>query len=120
MRIKYDPTSRALFTPERRDTLFKLGQTYTPLQLAIQAARLPYCAASEKARPVEALAKAGFESLELFVDSTSGGAAFAARRNDDEAAILAFRGTEPDNLKNLLTDARATLAGGGSTARSTN
>jgi len=114
MPIRYDPSRRALFTPERRDTLFKRDQTYSPLQLAIEAARLAYYraeeAASEKARLAEALATVGFNDLELFIDPINKGAAFAARRDADRIAILAFRGTQPDNLKNLLTDARAKLA----------
>ena len=113
MPMRYDPSDRALLTPERSDTLFHRDHAYSPVQLAIEAARLAYYRAedseSEKARLVEALARAGFKDAELFVDSASGGAAFGARRDADGTVILAFRGTRPDSIKNLLTDARANL-----------
>jgi hypothetical protein len=111
MPIEYDPSREALFTPERRETVFERDQTYSPLQIAVEAARLAYYRAEisepEKARLTEALERVGFTDLELFVDAASGGAAFAARRAADGTALLAFRGTQPDNLKNLVTDAEA-------------
>ena len=62
MPLAYDPSRTALYHPERRDTLFVRGQTYSPLQLAIEAARLAYYRAevspAERARLADALAPA--------------------------------------------------------------
>ena len=44
MPMRYDPSDRALLTPERCNTLFHRDQAYSPVQLAIEAARLAYCA----------------------------------------------------------------------------
>src|SRR5215475_12239651 len=99
MPIRYDPGSRALLSPQCHNTVFHCDQAYSPLQLGIEAARLAYYRAeeseSEETRLVEALAQAGFKNPELFIDSASGGAAFAARRDADGTVILAFRGTQP-------------------------
>src|SRR5205823_3895294 len=122
MAIEYDPTPAALFTPELRDTIFEGGQTYSPLQVAVEGARLAYFRAeksgSEQTRLAEALARGGFADLVLFGDSKAGAAAFGALRNSDGAALVAFRGTQPDDIKDMLADAEAKLepwpASGGS------
>jgi predicted lipase len=113
MPLAYDPSRTALYHPERRDTLFVRGQTYSPLQLAIEAARLAYYRAevspAERARLADALDRVGFADLVLFIDSKSGAAAFAARRTTDGATLLSFRGTQPDNFQDLIADLRANL-----------
>jgi hypothetical protein len=113
MPLAYDPSRTALYHPERCDTLFRSGQSCSPVQLAVEAARLAYYraeeSASERARLVDALDRAGFADLVLFVDSQSGAAAFAARRSSDGTALLSFRGTRPDDYRDLLTDLRANL-----------
>jgi Lipase (class 3) len=113
MPLEYDPSRTALYHPERCETIFRNGQTYSPLQLAVEAARLAYYRAeespSERARLAEALARVGFSALVLFVDSNSGAAAFAAHRRNDGTALLSFRGTQPNDYKDLITDLRANL-----------
>ena len=113
MPIAYDASRTALYTPERADTVFERGRPYSPLQLAIEAARLAYYRAeasgAERTRLAQALDRAGFDEPVLFVDEVTGGAAFGTRRRGDGATLLAFRGTQPDSLKDLLTDARANL-----------
>jgi hypothetical protein len=47
MAIEYDPSPAALYTPEQRETIFQTGQTYSVLQLAVEAARLAYFRAEE-------------------------------------------------------------------------
>jgi hypothetical protein len=113
MPLAYDPSRTALYHPERHDTLFVSGQTYSPLQLAVEAARLAYYraeqSATERARLADALARVGFADLVLFVDSKSGAEAFAARRSTDGTTLLSFRGTQPDNYQDLIADLRANL-----------
>jgi hypothetical protein len=113
MPLAYDPSRTALYHPERRDTIFESGKTYSPVQLAVEAARLAYYRAeespSERARLADALARVGFADLVPFADSKSGAAAFAARRSSDGTALLSFRGTRPDDYRDLITDLRANL-----------
>ncbi len=113
MPLPYDPSREALYHPERRETLFADGRTYSPLQLAVEAARLAYFRAeespAERARLVAALARVGFGELVLFGDSQTGAAAFAAHRSSDGTAILAFRGTRPDDYRDVMADLRADL-----------
>jgi hypothetical protein len=113
MPLAYDPSRTALYHPEQRDTIFENGRTYSPVQLAVEAARLAYYraeeSASERARLADALIRVGFTDLVLFVDPNSGAAAFAARRSGDGTALLSFRGTRPDDYRDLLTDLRANL-----------
>jgi hypothetical protein len=113
MPIAYDPTRAALYTPERRETLFVDGATYTPVQIGIEAARLAYyrieASVAERRRLATDLARASFAELEPFVHPATGSEAFAAVRATDGTALVAFRGTRPDALRDLLTDVRATL-----------
>jgi hypothetical protein len=113
MPLAYDPSRTALYHPERHDTLFVGGQTYSPLQLAVEAARLAYYRAeadpAQRARLAEALARVGFADLVLFADSKSGAAAYAAHRSTDGTTLLSFRGTQPDNFQDLIADLRANL-----------
>ena len=113
MPLTYDPSRNALYHPEQRDTIFESGQTYSPVQLAVEAARLAYYraeeSASERARLADALARVGFTDLVLLADPKSGAAAFAARRSNDGTALLSFRGTRPDDYRDLITDLRANL-----------
>ena len=113
MPLAYDPSRTALYHPERQDTLFVSGQTYSPLQLAIEAARLAYYRAeadpAQRTRLEDALARVGFADLVLFVDLKSGAEAFAAHRSTDGTTLLSFRGTQPDNFQDLIADLRANL-----------
>src|SRR5580704_2886605 len=108
--LEYDPSNEALYHPERRDTIFEGGQSYSIAQLAVEGARLAYYraeeSAAERARLAEALGRVGFSDPTLFGDPRSGVAAFAAVRADG-TTLLSFRGTQPDNYKNLITDLRA-------------
>jgi pimeloyl-ACP methyl ester carboxylesterase len=110
--LAYNPSRMALYHPERQATIFEVGQSYSIPQLAVEAARLAYYraekSANERARLVGALARVGFVDPILFGDSKSGVAAFVAVRVDG-TTLLSFRGTQPDNYKDLITDLRANL-----------
>ena len=105
--ITYDPTRAALYTPAKRSTLFRAGQNYSVLELALEAARLAYVGAerslSERERLTAALYSVGFGAPELFSDSATGAQGYGAYRADDGMALVAFRGTQPDDLFDLAT-----------------
>lgn len=107
--LTYDPSKTALYHPERRETLFESGQNYSISQLAVEAARLAYYraekSADERARLAEALGRVGFADLALFRDPGRSVAAFAAVSADGKT-LLSFRGTQPDNFEDLITDLR--------------
>src|SRR6185369_3424833 len=109
MTIDYDASTEALLHPERRKTLFRAGQQYEPVQLAIEMARLAYYKAEDssiqRARLAAALNLAGFSQFEHF-SSALGAQAFAAFREPDRLAVVAFRGTESDSLQDIGIDAR--------------
>lgn len=106
--IPYDASRTALYTPERQPTLFEAGCSYTPAQWAVEAARLAYYRAEESEaemrRLTEALACAGFGAPALFRDD----ATFAfGSLNADGSALIAFRGTQPDEIRHLATNLQA-------------
>lgn len=109
MPAEYDPSPTALFQPERADTVFRRGAPSSLDALAVEAARLAYLrfdeSASERARLVEALALAGFGEPTLFEHAPTSGEGYGTTRADG-LALLAFRGTQPDRLRDLSTDAR--------------
>lgn len=109
--IPYDSSRTALFAPGRHPTLFQAGQTYSLVQLGLEAARLAYLRAELKTLPQEslkleqALALVGFEQLKLFWNPKTGSQGFGAYRPSDKLALLAFRGTETQEWTDLATDA---------------
>ena len=113
MSVAYDATRVALYSPERRDTLFETGLPYSPLQLAVEAARLAYYRAEssppEMQRLSDALARAGFATPTLFVDAATGAAGFGSLRARDAMALLALRGTQPDDVSDIANDLQANL-----------
>lgn len=108
MAIPYDPSRVALYSPEKRETIFIAGHTYSPLQLAVEASRLAYIraetSASELRRLTEALARVDFAAPTLFIDAGTGTQAFGAYRQRDATMLIAFRGTQPDEVADLATD----------------
>jgi hypothetical protein len=111
MKIQYDPSRSALYTPEQQETIFQTRGVYSARQLAVESARLAYFRAeeapAERARLAEALARVGFADLALFNDSTTGAAAFAAQRSNDGVALLSLRGTQAGDVRDIRTDLRA-------------
>lgn len=108
MAIDYDASRSALYSPEHRETLFTRGSVYSPLQLAIESARLAYVraevSASERDRLTDALARVGFGAPAPFLHVSSGSQAFGSYREQDRVALIAFRGTQPDDLTDLAVD----------------
>jgi hypothetical protein len=108
--IAYDPSRSALYSPEHRETLFEAGQHYTPTQWAIEASRLAYYRAEasdgERQRLTDALGRAGFARPTLISDADSNGFVFAALHADG-TALVSFRGTQPDEIRDLATNLQA-------------
>jgi len=104
--IPYDPGSEALLHPGRRETLFKRGATYSLEQLGAECARLAYIdpTGPELPRLEEALDRVGFGQLALFNAQGTGTEGFGAVHRSDKRVVIAFRGTEPDKLSDLVTD----------------
>jgi len=113
MVIEYDPSRSALYSPEKHETLFQDGVDYSPLQLAIEASRLAYYrwdeSATERERLTRALGCAGFGALETFTDAVTTAAGFGTVRAADGTAVLAFRGTQPDNMVAVAHDLQANM-----------
>lgn len=107
--IAYDASRTALYTPERHETLFERGGLYTPTQWAVEASRLAYYRAeqseSEAQRLAAALAQAGFGEPRLFLDAAT--FAFGAIQGSDGTTLIAFRGTQPDEIRHLATNLQA-------------
>jgi hypothetical protein len=107
--IPYDASRAALYSPERMETLFEPGVACTPMQWAVEAARLAYYraegSAAENQRLTDALAHAGFAAPKLFVAGAT--FAFGALHADDASALVAFRGTQPDDIRHLATNLMA-------------
>jgi hypothetical protein len=108
--FSYDPSRTALYSPERRKTLFEPGGSYTPTQWAVEAARLAYYRAetseAERRRLTEALRHAGFSAPTLIAHAETHGFAFAALHADG-SALVAFRGTQPDEIRDHATNLQA-------------
>ena len=111
--IPYDASRTALYAPERHETLFEQGRTHTPTQWAVEAARLAYYRAEESGaehrRLAEALARAGFGAPALFQDDAT--FAFGCLHTGDGSALVAFRGTQPDEIRHLATNLQAQQTG---------
>ena len=106
--IPYDCTSTALFHPAVRPTLFVAGGAYSPTQIGIECARLAYLRGEsshdDAAHLADALARIGFAPPQPFLGEFDT-QAFGTYRTSDGMALIAFRGTEPDRVGDLGSDA---------------
>jgi Lipase (class 3) len=106
--IAYDATRDALMRPFLRDTVFNGSGSFSDLQICIEAARLAYHPAErmpdEAQRLKAALQCIGFDEPTWFVDRGTNTQAFGSHRASDHTVLLAFRGTEPDQVGDLYTD----------------
>jgi len=107
MGIEYDGSPDALFHPEHRATVFGSVQPPDSIALAIEIARLAYLRAdtdsAEHRRLKDDLSKADFGEPSVFNDAETDSQGFGALR-DDGLALLAFRGTQSDRVKDVLID----------------
>ena len=106
--IEYDASPDALLHPETRSSVFAEHPDAALPGLAVEAARLAYVRAdsdpAEARRLHEALRLVGFGAPDTFFDPATGAYAYASLRAMDGLAMIAFRGTQPDDPKDLITD----------------
>lgn len=106
--LPYNASRDALYHSERQPTLFKPGVALPLQPLVLEAARLAYLRAEDtqdaRQQLDDALARVGFGPASCFVDRTTGSYGYGARRVSDRTRLLAFRGTQPDDLNDLLSD----------------
>jgi len=110
--IAYDATLVALTTPGERDALLGLpGFTLSEFEaLCAESARLAYVGFDrtprERQRLDDALLRAGMTASTPIVDAGTDTQAFGTTLPSGHK-LVAFRGTQPDQLKDLITDAKA-------------
>lgn len=111
--MAYDATRTALFSPGEALSLFGTA-IHTPTRpsttdaVVLECARLAYVPfeQGEQTRLLADLDRAGFSNVQTFSVS-SGTQCFAARHAGDDSAVIAFRGTEINRVRDLITDLRA-------------
>ncbi len=107
--MKYDPTLRALLTPERGAPLPDFSIAWERDPICAELARLAYVRFEKRDKPrlAKALADAGFVGEpECFHSKRTGAQAFGTAAPDG-TIYIAFRGTHVTSIKDLLTDLAA-------------
>jgi hypothetical protein len=106
--MKYDPSLRSLMFPETTPPLFKSSRVYNRDMVAVEAARLAYFKfeKDQQSRQIieSALAIVGFDHVEYFSGRVHGGQAIAALQTSGTDALIAFRGTQPNDITDIATD----------------
>ena len=112
--ISYDATLAGLTQPGERDSLlggvgFSAGDFDS---VCAECARLAYVGfdrlTREKKRLDVALAQVGMAASTVIVDKGTDTQAFGSTLRDGRK-LVAFRGTQPDRLRDLLTDGKASM-----------
>ncbi len=105
--MEYDPSRRALYHPELDDPVADFSDDWAPDQVCAELSRLAYYRfeAGDGQRLDTALNRAGFADHAPFTapdTDTQGFGTVAA----NGTIWVAFRGTQPESLADILTDAR--------------
>jgi pimeloyl-ACP methyl ester carboxylesterase len=109
--MEYDPRRSALYHPERDDPVEDFGAAWPVDSICAELSRLAYYRfeQGDKPRLDSFLAKGGFAESEPFRDVGKSAEGFATAAPDG-TIFVAFRGTQPDALRDLLVDADARFA----------
>jgi hypothetical protein len=122
LQIPYDASRSALMNPGLREPVFGRDAPPPPTLAALcaECARLAYLHferdTAAQRRLVDALAAMGLSDWQGFSDAATGTQAYAAIITRTGQPLVAFRGTEPDQITDLGIDLIATLVnwpGGG-------
>jgi hypothetical protein len=106
--MQYDATLKDLLFPQSNPPMFTESKSYDRVMIAAEAARLSYFRFEEdepsRQTIQSALAIVGFGSVEYFSGVKEKGQAVAALPTTGEEALLAFRGTRPTELTDIVLD----------------
>jgi hypothetical protein len=104
--MKYDPSKQALFHPEQQDPVEDFNVGWPLDAICAELSRLAYYhfEAGDLPRLEAALTRAGFGPPEPFNGTRTDAQAFGTIGRAG-TLFVAFRGTQPDRLKDFLTDA---------------
>jgi len=109
--IRYATDAGSLFFPGRADDFFPLGPGVSEAALCAEMARAAYIRheePSEKARLAGILGRVGFTVVDhLDADGTQGFIADGQTREGRAIRVIALRGTEPDDPRDVLADIQA-------------
>jgi hypothetical protein len=109
--IRYATDADSLFFPGRADDFFPLGPGVSEGALCAEMARAAYIkheGPSEKVRLSAILGRVGFTVVDhLDADGTQGFIADGQTHEGRAIRVIAFRGTEPDDPRDLLADIQA-------------
>jgi predicted lipase len=101
--IPYDASRKSLFHPGDADNFFKLGTIQNDAALCAEISRLAYV--KDENLLVQYLNRARFQKELAIGYGSRGTQVFVASRESDNLAVVAFRGTEPDDPSDIFTDA---------------
>lgn len=104
----YDPSVQALLTPGAKDIAPLAYDWANPLAQHVECCRLAYLHAdlldSERQRLVRALDPLGYRLLDVSKSAATGTYAFCALHQGQNTVVIAFRGTEPTDVRDVGTD----------------
>ena len=106
-RIPYDASRASLYHPGNADDFFQLGDYSSDAALCAEMARLAYV--REVPRLTQYLARAHFRLVEAIGYDDAGTQLFIATKLSEALTVVAFRGTEPEDIKDALADAEVLL-----------
>jgi len=114
--VAYSPLKDDLFYPCKNAVFFPAGAPKSDAALCVELSRLAYCErdgsfAFDQPRISAELVKIGFSLLKCFESHKSkqegGTHCFVALRNDQQLAVVAFRGTDKDDPSDVAADCDA-------------
>lgn len=106
-RIAYSASRASLYHPGNADDFLQLGDYFSGAALCAEMARLAYV--REVPRLEQYLARAHFGLVEALGYDDGGTQVFIATKLSEAMTVVAFRGTEPEDIKDALADAEFLL-----------
>ena len=106
-RIPYNASRAALYHPGNADDFFQLGDYSSDAAMCAEMARLAYV--REVPRLTQYLARAHFGLIEALGYDEGGTQVFIATKLSEPVTVVAFRGTELEDIKDALADAEFLL-----------